>query len=128
MSEQQKRLKNGTIVKSLRPLRSPRAAAEIPAGSVGLVTGRHYEAWLEGDPLIRVNFGPYGLKLVHPAMIEELNVVIAGPDVVSPPESPFLWDALVRLSAKLQELEAELAALKNGAGASTAHADSSTGC
>lgn len=110
MSEQQKRLKNGTIVKSLRPLRSPRAAAEIPAGSVGLVTGRHYEAWLEGVSLIRVNFGPYGVKMVQPECLQALDRPIHAPQ--GEPAPVYLWDVLVQLVQQNRQLEAEVIRLQ----------------
>jgi len=82
MPEQQKHsFSTGDIVVTTRDLRSPRAdegLKTIPKGTVGMVTGRNWDAWAHGDPHTRVNFGPYGVKMVQPEWLQARDAQQAG--------------------------------------------------
>ena len=82
MPEQQKHsFSTGDIVVTTRDLRSPRAdegLKTIPKGTVGMVTGRNGDAWAHGDPHTRVNFGPYGVKMVQPEWLRGKYMLTVG--------------------------------------------------
>lgn len=114
MPEQQKQqFAIADLVITTRELRSPRAEEtgliSIPRGTVGIVTGRSGDAWAHGDPLIRVNFGPYGVKMVQPAWLQMLS----RPAAMQESEQPvYLWDVLVQLVQQNRQLEAEVIRLQ----------------
>lgn len=115
MLEQQKHsFSTGDIVITTRELRSPRGEEDdlvsIPKGTVGIVTGKSWDAWAHGDPHTRVNFGPYGVKMVRPEWLQALDRPITAPQ--GEPAPVYLWDVLVQLVQQNRQLEAEVIRLQ----------------
>lgn len=114
MPEQQKQqFAIADLVITTRELRSPRAEEagliSIPRGTVGIVTGQSQPGRSHGEPWVRVNFGPYGVKFVHPAWLQMLS----RPAAMQESEQPvYLWDVLVQLVQQTRQLEAEVARLQ----------------